>query len=37
MKALRTWLGIDHKREQEDTPLREALDALDHLEPDRAR
>ena len=37
MKALRAWLGIDRKREQEHTPLREALEALDHLEPDRAR
>ena len=37
MKALRAWLGIDRQREQEHTPLREALDALDHLEPDRAR
>jgi uncharacterized tellurite resistance protein B-like protein len=37
MKALRAWLGIDQKEEQDHTPLREALDALDHLEPDRAR
>jgi uncharacterized tellurite resistance protein B-like protein len=37
MKALRAWLGIDQNREQEHTPLREALAALDHLEPDRAR
>jgi uncharacterized tellurite resistance protein B-like protein len=37
MKTLRAWLGINEKKEQEHTPLREALEALDHLEPDRAR
>ena len=37
MKTLRAWLGIDRAREDEHAPLRETLEALDHLEPDRAR
>jgi uncharacterized tellurite resistance protein B-like protein len=37
LKSLRAWLGVDTPREQEFTPLRETLNALDHLEPDRAR
>ena len=37
LKSLRAWLGVDTPREQEFAPLRETLDALDHLEPDRAR
>ena len=36
-KSLRTWLGVDRAHEPEFAPLRETLDALDHLEPDRAR
>jgi uncharacterized tellurite resistance protein B-like protein len=37
--SLRTWLGIDSTTAAapEAAPLRETLDALDHLEPDRAR
>ena len=37
MKSIRGWLGIETRDEREHTPLRETLDALDHLEPDRAR
>ena len=36
-KSIRTWLGVDTVEEEELAPLRETLDALDHLEPDRAR
>ena len=38
LKSIRAWLGIDStERQQEITPLRETLDALDQFEPDRAR
>jgi uncharacterized tellurite resistance protein B-like protein len=37
LKSLRAWLGIDTAEQQELSPLRETLDALDHLEPARAR
>jgi uncharacterized tellurite resistance protein B-like protein len=37
LKSIREWLGVDKPREQEFAPLRETLDALDHLDPDRAR
>jgi uncharacterized tellurite resistance protein B-like protein len=37
LKSIRAWLGIDEPDARELTPLRETLDALDHLEPDRAR
>jgi uncharacterized tellurite resistance protein B-like protein len=37
LKSIRAWLGVDTPRDQEFAPLRETLDALDHLEPDRAR
>ena len=37
MKSLRAWLGIDREGTRDPGPLREALDALDHLEPHRAR
>jgi uncharacterized tellurite resistance protein B-like protein len=44
MKSLRSWLGLDGVNldldgpdTQEFAPLRKTLDALDHLEPDRAR
>ena len=37
MKSIRAWLGIETGQEQELAPLRQTLDALDHLEPDRAR
>jgi uncharacterized tellurite resistance protein B-like protein len=36
MKAIREWLGLG-TREPDFAPLRETLDALDHLAPDRAR
>jgi uncharacterized tellurite resistance protein B-like protein len=37
LKSIRAWLGIDRPEEPEFAPLRETLEALDHLEPDRAR
>jgi uncharacterized tellurite resistance protein B-like protein len=37
LKSIREWLGVATRQEQEFAPLRETLDALDHLEPDRAR
>jgi uncharacterized tellurite resistance protein B-like protein len=37
LKSIREWLGVETRQEQEFAPLRETLDALDHLEPDRAR
>jgi uncharacterized tellurite resistance protein B-like protein len=36
VKSLRAWLGIDGPQ-SEFAPLRETLEALDHLEPRRAR
>ena len=37
LKSIRAWLGAGQEDDQEFAPLRETLDALDHLEPDRAR
>ena len=43
LKSLRAWLGVETLEKQNPpakqkfAPLRETLDALDHLEPDRAR
>lgn len=37
MKSIRAWLGVDAPDTQELAPLRDTLDALDHLEPARAR
>jgi uncharacterized tellurite resistance protein B-like protein len=37
MSSIRAWLGLDAPGKAEATPLRATLDALDHLEPDRAR
>ena len=37
LKSLRAWLGVGPADTREFAPLRETLDALDHLEPDRAR
>jgi len=37
MKSIRSWLGLETRDTQEPAPLRETLDALDNLEPDRAR
>jgi uncharacterized tellurite resistance protein B-like protein len=36
-KSIRAWLGVEKPEEQEFAPLRETLEALDHLEPRRAR
>ena len=37
LKSIRAWLGIQTDQEQDFAPLRQTLDALDHLEPDRSR
>jgi uncharacterized tellurite resistance protein B-like protein len=37
LESIRAWLGLDTPQKQDFAPLRETLDALDHLEPDRAR
>jgi uncharacterized tellurite resistance protein B-like protein len=37
LKSIRAWLGVDNLEKHELTPLRETLEALDHLDPDRAR
>src|ERR687889_66044 len=37
LKSIRAWLGVDRSAEEEFTPLRETLEALDHLEPTQAR
>src|ERR687895_831977 len=37
LKSIRTWLGVDSPGTPDAAPLRETLDALDHLEPARAR
>jgi uncharacterized tellurite resistance protein B-like protein len=34
---LRSWLGLDRADTPEAMPLRDVVDALDHLEPERAR
>lgn len=36
-KPIRAWLGIDKTSEHDYAPLRETLEALDHLDPARAR
>ena len=37
LQTIRAWLGLEGAAPQDVEPLRETLDALDHLEPDRAR
>jgi uncharacterized tellurite resistance protein B-like protein len=38
LNSIRAWLGVDAPdKKQEFAPLRDTLDALDHMEPDRAR
>ena len=37
MNAIRAWLGLDRPETPDIAPLRETLDALDHLDPVRAR
>ncbi len=37
LKSLRVWLGLEANEQQEPAPLRATLEALDHLEPARAR
>jgi uncharacterized tellurite resistance protein B-like protein len=36
-KSIRAWLNSDNRETSELAPLRETLEALDHLEPDQAR
>src|SRR5688572_25347576 len=36
-KSIRAWLGVDRPEKDEFEPLRGTLEALDHLEPHRAR
>lgn len=36
MASIRSWLGLDRDETREHAPLREVIDALDQLEPDRA-
>jgi uncharacterized tellurite resistance protein B-like protein len=37
MKSLRSWLGLEPQHQGQHTPLRDLVDALDRLEPERAR
>jgi len=37
LSTIRKWLGLDTPAAEEPGPLRETLEALDHLEPERAR
>ena len=37
MKSLLSWLGVEKSTEPEHAPLREVVQALDRLEPERAR
>jgi uncharacterized tellurite resistance protein B-like protein len=37
LKSIRAWLGLEGHEADELVPLRDAVAALDHLEPDRAR
>jgi uncharacterized tellurite resistance protein B-like protein len=37
LKSIRAWLGVDPPDKHEFAPLRETLEALDHLDPQRAR
>ncbi len=37
LNSIRSWLGLDDTSSPEPTPLRELLDALDHLEPTNAQ
>lgn len=37
LNSIRAWLGVDAPAREEFAPLRETLEALDHLEPERAR
>ena len=37
LKSIRAWLGVDTHEDHEFAPLRDTLEALDHLEPERAR
>ena len=37
MHSLLTWLGLERAPQPEQAPLRAVIDALDRLEPERAR
>lgn len=35
--TIRAWLGLDARQAEDSGPLRETLEALDHLQPERAK
>src|SRR5437016_5618831 len=37
MKTIKSWLGLDRPETPEHAPLRDLVEALDRLEPERAR
>ena len=37
LKSIRAWLGVEDPDNKDVAPLRDTLDALDHMDPDRAR
>lgn len=37
LRSIRAWLGVDAPEKHEFAPLRKTLEALDHLDPNRAR
>src|SRR5688572_32567055 len=37
LHTLRSWLGLDRPETPESTPLRDLVEALDRLDPERAR
>jgi len=37
MPSLRTWLGLERREPRDVSPLRDTLEALDHMDPERAR
>jgi uncharacterized tellurite resistance protein B-like protein len=37
LQTIRAWLGLETPVRKESDPLREVLDALDHMEPERAK
>jgi uncharacterized tellurite resistance protein B-like protein len=37
LKTVRGWLGLNHADGSEHAPLRELIETLEHLEPERAR
>jgi uncharacterized tellurite resistance protein B-like protein len=37
MTSIRSWLGLSPREQEQHSPLRDVVNALDRLEPDRAR